>query len=254
MLANYFLITSSCLLDQTGRAREKAIETIHVLNKNHIPFCILTSNSKLCLNDLASFYRSLGFYDIEPSSFYTSSMAAVDYLVSSSSLRYEAHVGGAGLEEALRAGNFITSYEKCNYVFIGNDHHATYDDYSELLTCILNGAQLICLDHTLYEKGSNKYLLGPGSITLMLEAATKKKAMHFSLPSRIIVDRAMKYLGAAVEDTLVIGTDIDDELLSSIKLELNTALITYNQEKYDDIMTLSDKPMYFLSDLSSILD
>lgn len=254
MLANYFLITSSCLLDETGKPRHKAIETIHILNRSHIPFCILSDNSRLSLNDLASYYQALGFYAIQPDNFYTSSMAAVDYLVSSSNLRYEVHLGGAGLQEALRAGNFITSYEKCNYVFIGSDHHATFDDYSELLNCILNGAELICLDHTLYEKGTYKYILGPGSITLMLEAATKKKAMHFSLPSRIIVDRAMKYLGATIDDTLVIGTDIDNELLSGIKLELNTALITYNQDKYDDIMTLSDKPMYFLSDLSSILD
>lgn len=93
MLANYFLITSSCLLDETGKPRHKAIETIHILNRSHIPFCILSDNSRLSLNDLASYYQTLGFYAIQPDNFYTSSMAAVDYLVSSSNLRYEVHLG-----------------------------------------------------------------------------------------------------------------------------------------------------------------
>ena len=251
MLASSYLISESCLLDKNGRAKESAIQTIHILNQNHIPFCILSTNTKYKLSDLARHYKDLGFYDINASNFYTSSMAAVDYLVSSTNSRYEVHLGGPGLEEALKMGNFITSYEKCEYVFIGSNHYATYDDYSELLNCLLHGAKLICLDHTLYEKGETKYELGPGSITLMLEAATKKKAMHFSLPSRIIIDRAMKYLGTTIEDTLIVGTSIDDELLSSIKLELNTAIIT--SEDNFDIMTMSDKPIYILSSLSSIL-
>ena len=253
MLAKYFLITESCLIDSNGKPKEKAIDTITCLNHYSIPFCILSSNTKWKLNDLASYYKSLGFYNIQPGNFYTSSMAAVDYLISSSDCRYEVHLGGAGLVEALKIGGFITSYEKCEYVFIGSDHQATYDDYSELLNCLLHGAKLICLDHALYEQGYNKYLLGPGSITLMLEAASKKKAMHFSLPSRIIIDRAIKYLGAEEDEILVVGTDIENELLSGIKLEMNTAIISDGNSHENDIMTLSDKPIYYLSNISSIL-
>lgn len=253
MLGKYFLITSSCLLDEKKKPRDKAIETIAKLSRKGIPFCILTSNTKYKLSELASYYESLGFYDIYPNHFYTSSMAAVDYLVSSSDERYEIHLAGKGTLEALRTGGFITNYDKASYVFIGSDEEATYDDYSDALDALMNGAKLICLDHTLYEKRSNRYTLGPGSITLMLEAATKKKAIHFSLPSRIIVDKAIGYLGANKEDTLIVGSHIDEELLSSIKLELNTALITQD-EMNENIMTLSDKPMYFLRDISSILD
>lgn len=253
MLGNYFLITSSCLLDEKKKPRYKAIETISALNRNQIPFCILTSNTKYKLGELAKYYASFGFYDIYPNNFYTSSMAAIDYLVSNSDDRYEMHLAGSGLVEALRTGGFTTNLDKANYVFIGSEQEATFDDYSDALDCLMNGAKLICLDHTLYEKKHNKYVLGPGSITLMLEAATKKKAMHFSLPSRIIVDKAIGYLGANKEETLIVGSHIDEELLSSIKLELNTALIT--QDNIDeDIMSLSDKPMYFLRDISSILD
>ena len=87
----------------------------------------------------------------------------------------------------------------------------------------------------------------------MLEAASKKKAMHFSLPSRIIIDRAIKYLGADEDEILVVGTDIENELLSGIKLEMNTAIISDGNSHDNDIMTLSDKPIYYLSNISSIL-
>ena len=86
MLAKYFLITESCLIDSSGKPKEKAIDTITCLNHYSIPFCILSSNTKWKLNDLASYYKSLGFYNIQPGNFYTSSMAAVDYLISSSDI------------------------------------------------------------------------------------------------------------------------------------------------------------------------
>ena len=77
--------------------------------------------------------------------------------------------------------------------------------------------------------------------------------MHFSLPSRIIIDRAIKYLGADEDEILVVGTDIENELLSGIKLEMNTAIISDGNSHENDIMTLSDKPIYYLSNISSIL-
>ena len=47
--------------------------------------------------------------------------------------------------------------------------------------------------------------------------------------------------------------DIENELLSGIKLEMNTAIISDGNSHENDIMTLSDKPIYYLSNISSIL-
>lgn len=253
MLAKHLLITSSCLMDEENHPKKGSIQAISYLVNHNIPFVIVSNQSIYSRLHLRNIYDGVGYRYLQPGHFYSSCNGVIDYLLSKGfNSKYAICIGGEGIREALSIGGFIINYEKAEFVFVGTDRNAAYSDYTEVLRSLMHGARLICLDHHFTDYTKNGPAIGTGAITKMLENASNQRSVCFSLLSEQMIEKAMQYIGGTKEDTLMIGTNTNDELLAAIHFGIETALIKENDE--EDLMNLPIKPTYIMNDLTSLID
>ena len=133
-------------LDGTMYHGKKIIKTakifIDYLIKNNIGFIFLTNNSTRTQEQCVKHMEKMGFSDLKPEMFYTSAMASADYI---SKLypdkKRAAYIGEKGMREPLINNGFIIDPDNPDFLFVGLDRNATYNDYSFALRNLLKGAK-----------------------------------------------------------------------------------------------------------------
>ena len=122
---------------------EGAKEFIDYLIAQDHPFCFLTNNAMRTKRQNVEHMKNMGFTGIEEKHFFTSSMAAARYMAKQDASKRKAWmIGQDGLREALMEEGFVLTKDHADYVFIGLDKSASYEDYSEALDVLLQGATL----------------------------------------------------------------------------------------------------------------
>lgn len=249
-----YLITDSCLVDEENNARNDALRVIQLLMRDRIPFQILTNQSLYTNEQLASLYQKKGFYDIQPEHFYTSLQAAIDILKARyASYKTFAYIGSDALRETLQRESFSLHFDHPDWLFIGTDRNATFEDYNDAVNLLKQGAEMISLDQETVSIGQPQDAIRVGTIVHMLEEASGKKALQIGLPNKLFLSRALLRADWLMEYTLLVGTSIQNELIGGINAKMKTALIA---SYFNDDMSLFQQtihPDYMLEDLNGIL-
>ena len=91
-----------------------------------------------------------------------------------------------------------------------------------------------------------------GAYVAMLEYAADTKAMIIGKPTKPFFDMALKDLNVAAENVLMIGDDIETDVLGAQKLGMQTAFVETGKFMIKDLEKNQVKPDFVLKSISEI--
>ena len=124
---------------------------------------------------------------------YTSTMAAADAIRHHWPDRVHMDmIGTKAMEEILHTAGFIRT-GKPDWFFVGKNRQACFDEYSNALEMIMQGAKLVSLDSCMRQYLHGHVVLGEGAIVKMLEAASQTQALPFDQINLWVLKQAARY-------------------------------------------------------------
>lgn len=118
---------------------------------------------------------------------------------------------------------------------------------------VLNGARLIGTNPDV--TGPTEYGLMPacGSLTAPIELSTGRKAYYIGKPNPLIMRHALSVLGAAPEDTVIIGDRMDTDIVAGVESGIDTALVLTGVTAKEDVERFSYRPHFVLNSIADLI-
>ena len=163
------------------------------------------------------------------------------------------YIGEKGMREALISNDFIINNEKCDFLFVGLDRQATYQEYSFALRLLLNGARLVGTNNDRIIPTESGPCVGNGAIVSMFEYCSKQEAIKIGKPNLPIIEGALSYAKVDREDVMIIGDNLETDILCGINANIETTLVTTGIHNMEDCYRLNIKPTYLVENLKGLI-
>lgn len=247
------MIAYTTLLNRQNRPTEGAVAYIESLLNNRIPFLILSEASSYTRSQLSQKLSDAGFPLLKPERFYSSTLAAIDWVAREYPHHIKAMaVGGQGLHTELRHAGFEQDFRKPDWIFIGLQRTCTYEEYSEILRLIHAGAIPIGLDGSRTAWRDGREGIGAGAIVEMLTYASNKQPLMFGRPSVLTVAAALNYTGYKPQEVVFVGNDFDNDIIPALRCSLDTVYVAQEASIYDTKMNEKIHPKWIVEDLNGL--
>lgn len=226
---------------------------IDYLNENNLPYYFLTNNASRTKVQNAKHMLDMGYEGIKPEQFYTSSMAAAAYVRNNFSGNKVYYIGEDGLKEALLEQGFELSEDDVDFVFVGLQRNATYEDYSKALSFLLKGAKLIGTNVDRLLASENGFKIGNGSIVKMFENACGQESPKIGKPYMPILEGCLEYIGKNKDKVIMVGDNLETDVLLGINGGLETVFVTSGVHQVEDIEKLGIVPSKTVNNLLDLI-
>lgn len=228
------LMTKGLLIDLSGTIHvgkkpiPGALEAIHRLRREKVPFLFVTNTSRETRAMLHRELVDLGL-DVPVEYLYTAPLAVRRYLE----------------QERLRPFLLINPNlepdfaglprEEPNAVVVGFARHAfTYANMNTAFRLLKEGAPLIAIGMTRYYQAEDGLDLDAGPFVTALEYAAETKALVMGKPSRRFFLSAVEELGGLPEETVMIGDDADSDSCGALAAGLPAILVRTGKYRAGD--------------------
>jgi len=239
----YFIDVQGTLIDDLHKQPIRgACQFIDHLNVHHIPYMVITNNTKRTSNDFLSYLNGIGLNI--PASHY------LDPLMILESMLPKENVAAYGSESFLRIlemQGYGLDYESPKSVLIAIKEDFSADEYAQMIGFLLQGSRLVGMhETTLYAKNGKRYP-GVGAILKMLEFATSASYDVVGKPSRAFYNAALnglqkQYSAAGFKGITIISDDVKGDLGGAKELGMKTVFVLSGKYSHaDEIIPLLDK-------------
>ena len=133
MLRNKGYIIQLETLMQQKQAMPGAKELIQSLQMENISYLILTERSSVTVDEIINQLEQCGIHGVREENLYTSTMAAVEYIVAHDKKAIDVdYIGGKGIRQVLTDTGFHITHHQPQYFFVGMDRNLSYDEYQDV--------------------------------------------------------------------------------------------------------------------------
>ncbi|MDK2795512.1 MAG: hypothetical protein PWQ58_711 [Archaeoglobaceae archaeon] len=162
--------------------------------------------------------------------------------------------GEEGLkEELLNAGLKLVDYEEADYLVVGSNRNLDYELMTKALRCCLRGVRYVATNPDKIFPSENGPTPGTGLIIGALYWMTGRKPdVIVGKPSKVIMLEALRRLGLRAEDVVVVGDQIEVDVVAGKRIGASTLLVLTGVAKKEDLEKASTKPDYVLPSLESL--
>lgn len=250
-----FLIDLDGTVYHGDRVIPGAIEFVHYLYKNNLPYVFVTNNSSYTVKALLDKLNKMNIIAKEENIF-TSSMATAAYIAKQSAGSAQCYViGESGLYEALKKSELKISEEKCDHVVVGIDRDITYKNLTKAAQFLRDGASLISTNKDIAIPKENGYAIGNGAITAAISISAGVEPVFIGKPERIMMRLALEKLNVNKEKVLMIGDNYKTDILAGVKSDIDTLMVLTGISSEKDLIgaTQTERPTYIKDDLSALL-
>ena len=122
----------------------------------------------------------------------------------------------------------------------------------DVLPCLQNGADFIALNEDRHFIFGTSIIPASGCTVKFLETATGKQAYVIGKPNRFIFDMIAEEHGLERGKTVMIGDNMESDILMGINSEIDTALVLSGVTSKEQINEFSYRPSYVLDCLGDI--
>ena len=236
----YFIDVQGTLIsDEDKTPLPYALEFIEHLNKNNIPFVIVTNNTKR--SDFKEYLQQLGFkfkYYLDP------------LMVLDDKIDDEVAVFGNENFKQIVSKKYKLNYKAPKYLVLSVGIYNS-DDYAKMIEYILNGAKLIAMHKTSIYVANNKRYPAVGAIAEMLKYATGVDYETVGKPSIDFFEKARQFLNAEFNKITMISDDLIGDLKGAKKLGMKTILVLTGKIK--NKKEIKENPDMILENLKGLI-
>lgn len=213
----------------------------------------VTNNATLTVEQYQQKFHSFGA-EVEPHQIHTSANAAAHYLSTQHASGNVYAIGERGLRQALEERGFTLAEQDCLAVVVGLDRELTYDKLRIATQLISRGAAFIGTNPDRTLPSPNGPVPGAGSILAALQAATGVQPAIIGKPGTAILNAAMAALGAAPDETLVVGDRIDTDVAAGQAAGCRSALVLTGITSEAEARAWQPAPDYIATDLAALIE
>ncbi|HQU70675.1 MAG TPA: HAD-IIA family hydrolase [Calditrichia bacterium] len=211
------------------------------------PLIILTNYPSQTQADLQNRLREAGI-EVPESVLYTSAMATAAFL-SRQEGRKAFVVGEGGLTHELYKSGFTITDINPDVVVVGETKSYNVDMIQKAAYFIMKGARFIA---------TNPDVAGPkgepacGALCAPIERITGKKPFYVGKPSAWMMRAALNNINAHSENTVIIGDNLNTDILAGIQAGLETILVLTGYSQMDDIQNVPFRPNHIFARAADI--
>lgn len=254
MLRNKGYIIQLETLMQQKQAMPGAKELIHTFQTENISYLILTERSSVTVDEILNQLEQCGIHGVRKENLYTSTMAAVEYIVAHDKKAIDVdYIGGKGIRQVLTDTGFHITHHQPQYFFVGMDRNLSYDEYQDVFTQLRKGSQLVSVDHRRIQIVDQVEKIGNGTIVRMLEYASGVKAMNFGCGTKILLKYASMHLPYSCSEMIMIGNRFKKDIVPALQLGMLTFYVAGSEEMMKQGINDELHPDYILDDLTGLL-
>lgn len=249
------LPVSGVLLDVDGVLRvgdaliPGAVEAIATLRERGFGLRFLTNTSVRSRASLLKNLVGLGL-PIDESELFTAPTAAARYLRASGKKRIFLLVKGDVVDDF---SDFERADADVDAVVIGGAEEGfNYANLNHAFQLIRAGAELIAIHRNLSWQTSQGLWLDAGAFVAGLELATGVRAITLGKPSPAFFAQALDDLGLPAAAALVVGDDVDSDIVGGQGVGARTALVRAGKFRPPDLARLAQPPDLVLESISDL--
>lgn len=239
------------VLTVSWRALPGAVEALVRLRREGVPFRLITNTTTHTRRDLATTLRDAGF-DVAPDEVVTAVVATGSYL--------RAHHAGAGVF-VLSDGDAsqdldgvrIVSVDEADVVVLGGAGDAfTYATLNRAFRRLADGATLVGMHRNLYWRTAEGWQLDGGAYVAGLEEATGRRAAICGKPSAAFFEEALRLLGVAARDAVMVGDDVVNDVLGAQAVGITGVLVRTGKFLATDLERVEGEPDHVLDSIADL--
>ncbi len=228
---------------------EGAKEFVESLIEQGIPFLFITNYPSLTPSDLSHRVRKAGL-EIPPEHFYTSAMATAAFLQSQNAGDKVFVIGEGALTHALYEHGFKVTDQDPDFVVLGETRSYNFEMIEKAIRLIRHGARFIA---------TNPDVSGPsgfpscGALAAPIERVTRRKPFYIGKPNPYMMRAALRQINAHSEFTVMIGDNMDTDIIAGIQSGLDTILVLSGVTESGDIDRYPYRPNFTYSNVGEIV-
>jgi len=163
-------------------------------------------------------------------------------------------IGEEGFRRELEEFGHTVKDSDADFVVVGIDRLLTYDKLNIGVQLLRRRAKLVACHMSRLYMSAHGPALGVGPIAKALEYGSGKRAVSIGKPSPLMFKLAMKRAGASVNETVMIGDQIDTDVTGAKKLGIFSILPLTGVENLDTISRSEIKPDMVVKNVDDIVE
>ncbi|MFD0958947.1 TIGR01457 family HAD-type hydrolase [Paenibacillus chungangensis] len=194
------------------------------LQQAELPYRFVTNNSSTTPEAVAARLCGMGI-PATANDVCTSAQAAAEHIATQRRGAAVFAIGEEGLKTALAEAGLSLVEDHPDVVVQGIDRQLTYERISVAASFIRGGADYILTNPDELVPSTDGFIPGAGSISAMLTAASGTKPHIIGKPSPVLMDYALRQLGADASATWVIGDNMATDIAAGVAAGCGTILV-----------------------------
>jgi len=249
----HILIDMDGVMYRGSTALPSAAELISFLQTHEIGYLLVTNNSTLSQAQFSQRLMNMRI-PVPQERIITSAVATATYLAALAPAGTKVNViGEEGLLGEIRKRGFVLAGREAEYVVVGWDKTITFDKLKTACLAIRDGATFIGTNPDKTYPMEHDIIPGAGSILAALTAATDVQPLVVGKPEPIILEQALRILGAKADETASLGDRLDTDILGGHRAGTTTILVLTGISTEADVPRAQVQPDYVFQDLTALL-
>ncbi|MDX9863236.1 MAG: HAD-IIA family hydrolase [Anaerolineaceae bacterium] len=224
---------------------------IERLEKAGAKFLVLTNNPIHTPRDLSHRLTSLGL-TIGEEKIFTSSIATARFLRRQRPNGTAFVIGESGLTTALHEEGYIITNTDPDYVVLGEANTYSLDMITKAVRLISAGARFIATNPDASGPGVGGLVPACGAVAAMIEKATGISPLFIGKPNPLMMRTALNYLGAHSENSIMIGDNMDTDIITGVQSGMETILVLSGITKREDVAKYPFVPTHIVDSVADI--
>ena len=227
------------------------------LRHQKIGLMLATNNASRTSEHYTSVLADFGV-QISPDEIITSGQTTARYLAERSAPGAPIYViGGDGLHQLLAERGFClldTGAEpgSAEHVVVSWDRQVTYDKLAQATLHIRAGAHFIGTNPDRTWPGERGLVPGAGAIIAAVQAATDVEPTIIGKPSPVMLQLAMRRMGASAAATAMLGDRLETDILGGHNAGLTTIMVLSGVSGRDDLAASPVQPDMIFENIAAL--
>jgi NagD protein len=249
--AKHFLIDMDGVLVQGSTLIPGADKFIDQLKTDGKEYLVLTNNSLRTPRDLAHRLQSLGL-DIPAERIFSSALATARFLQSQRPNGTAFVIGESGLTEAIHDVGYVITDMDPDYVVLGETDAYNYGALTHAVRLVAAGSRFIATNPDTSGPSEGGIVPGCGATAALIEKATGRAPFFVGKPNPYMMRAALNYLDVHSEDTVMIGDNMQTDIIGGIESGMETVLVLGGVTALDEIDRYPYRPSHVVDSVADL--
>jgi HAD superfamily hydrolase (TIGR01458 family) len=224
-------------------------ELINILNKNNIPYCVITNTVSKTVEQMEENLKNNGLNILQ--GHIINPITVLNYFIIEKDVKSYYFVGPEYLKKLIRESNVFEIIPEYVIFCDFENVDCNYEVLNKIFQYIKDGSKMITTSYSNYYISKKKYKMDTGIFVKMYEILSNTKATIIGKPSSMIYKMALNILKMNANDIIIIGDDGLTDIEGGKEIGMETILVKTG--KYIEGDEIKYKPNKVVNNLKEVI-